>query len=169
MLRTNERYGTNLGLEDINSWGHSSSDVCKRLEWLEDAEFFRTRPLITGAQDFVHQLLSGGNREVMIVTAIRLHFAHIRAKKIRDVFPDIKPENTLIGARKDVIRTTMLLDDKPENVLKSIVDYSVLFRRPWNSHMTGMLSVNNYRELLAMVERIERNFTEWGKRKEIQY
>lgn len=51
----------------------------------------------------------------------------------------------------------MMLDDKAENVLNSIADYSVLVRRPWNSHMTGMLSANNYREFLAMVERIERN------------
>ena len=157
LQRTNEKYGTNLGLEDIASWGHGGSETDKRLECFEDEEFFRMQPLLPGAKEFVHQLAAGGSREVLIVTAIQPQFAHIRFQKIMDEFPDIKPENIMIGARKDVIRTTMMLDDKAENVLKSIADYSILFRRPWNSHLTGMLSVNNYREFLAMVERIERH------------
>ncbi len=157
LMRTNKKYGTNLGLEDIASWGHGGSEVDRRLEFFEDEEFFRTQPLLPGAKDFVHELVEGGNREVLIVTAIQPYFAHIRVQRIMEDFPDIKPENILIGARKDVIQTTMMLDDKAENVLKSIADYSILFRRPWNSHLTGMLSVNNYREFLAMVKRIERN------------
>lgn len=157
LLRTNAKYGTNLTLEDINHWGEGGSDADKRLECFEDAEFFRTQPLLPGAKEFVHELAAGGRREVFIVTAIDLRFAHIRAQKILEELPDIKPENILIGARKDIVRTTVLLDDKAENVLKSTADYSVLFRRPWNNHLTGMLSVNNYREFLAMVERIEKN------------
>lgn len=154
---TNQKYGTNISLEDIDSWGHSGSEADRRLECFEDAEFFETQPLLPGAKEFVHELTADGRREVFIVTAIQPQFASVRIKKILEELPDIKPENILIGARKDIIHTTVLLDDKAENVLKSIAEYSVLFRRPWNSHLTGMLSVNNYHEFLSMIERIERN------------
>ena len=154
---TNEKYGTNLGLEDISHWGEGGSDADKRLECFEQEDFFRNQPLLPGAAEFVHELAADGRRDVFIVTAIAPRFAHIRAQRILEELPDIKPENILIGSRKDIVHTTVMLDDKAENVLKSNAEYSVLFRRPWNSQLTGMLSVNNYREFLAMVDRIERN------------
>lgn len=154
---TNEKYGTNLSLDDISHWGKGGSDADKRLECFENEEFYRTQPLLPGAAEFVHELIDGGRREVFIVTAIAPQFASVRAQKILDVLPDIKPENILIGARKDIVHTTVMLDDKAENVLGTNARYGVLFRRPWNRQLTGMLSVNNYSEFLAMVKRIEQN------------
>lgn len=156
LMKTNCKYGTSVTLDDIVSWGKSGSDADKRLECFEDADFFINQPLLPGAQKFVSDLYDNGRREIFIVTAIQPQFMHIRAKKILDSFPEIKPENIIMGTRKDMIKTNILLDDKADNILHSIADYSVLFRRPWNQHLTGMLSVTNYEEFLSMVKRIEK-------------
>jgi len=91
------------------------------------------------------------------VTAIDPRFMQARAARILSEFPELKPENIIMAARKETIRADMLLDDSPQNILKSIANYPVLFRRPWNEQLTGMLSVNNYNEFLALVERVERS------------
>lgn len=154
---TNERYGTKLTYEDVKSWGSSGSDADKRMECFNSKEFFINQPLLPGAQEFVRELASGENREIFIITAISLQFMEVRVKRILTEFSEIKKENIIFANRKELFKTDILLDDKPDNILQSTADYRVLFRRPWNQDMTGMLSVTNYQEFLAMVARIERN------------
>ncbi|MDR0286666.1 MAG: guanylate kinase [Clostridiales bacterium] len=154
---TNEKHNLNLTLEDIVSWGELGNDTDKRLECFKEASFFENQPLLPGAKEFIRELLSKPNRDVLIVTAIEPQFMQARAARILSEFPELKPENIIMAARKEKIRADMLLDDNPQNILKSIADYPVLYRRPWNEQLTGMLSVNNYNEFLTLVDRVERN------------
>ena len=154
---TNEKYSLNLALEDVVSWGEVGNDTDKRLECFSDLSFFENQPLLPGAKEFLSELLSKPNRDILIVTAIKPRFMMARALRILDEFPKLKAENIIMATRKDKIRANILLDDNPQNILKSIADYPVLYRRPWNEHLTGMLSVNNYKEFLAVVDRVENN------------
>ena len=154
---TNKRHGCNLKLEDIVSWGELGNDTDKRLECFEELSFFENQPLLPGAKEFIRELMLKPNREVLIVTAIQPQFMQIRAAKILNEFPELKPENIIMAVRKERIKADILLDDNPQNILKSIADYPVLYRRPWNEHLTGMLSINNYSEFLSLVDRVERN------------
>ena len=163
--RTNAKYGTDLKLKDIKLWGNIGTDLDKRLECYEDEEFFKTQPLLRGAKKFVRKLVSNGKREVFIATDVNPKFAHIRIQKIIEELPEIKAENILIGSRKDIIKTTVMLDDNPKTILNSIAEYRVLFRRPWNSQLTGTLSVSNYKDFLTMIEQIENNNFVDGKLK----
>jgi guanylate kinase len=154
---TNEKHNLKLTLEDIVAWGELGNETDKRLECFKELAFFENQPLLPGAKEFIRKLLSKPNRDVLIVTAIEPQFMQARAARILSEFPELKPENIIMAARKEKIRANMLLDDNPQNILKSIADYPVLYRRPWNENLTGMLSVNAYDEFLALVERVERN------------
>jgi len=144
-------------MEDIVSWGELGSDADKRLECFRDLAFFENQPLLPGAKEFIRELTSRPNCDVLIVTAIEPPFMQARARRILQEFPELKPENIIMAVRKDKIRADILLDDNPRNILKSIAGYPVLYRRPWNEHLTGMLSVNTYNEFLSLVERMERS------------
>ena len=48
----------------------------------------------------------------------------------------------------------IILDDAIHNVLETPATYPVLMRKPWNSKMTGLLSVNNITEFVYLVEQI---------------
>ena len=154
---TNEKHNLNLTMEDIISWGELGNDADKRLECFKDVEFFENQPLLRGAKDFIRELTSKPNRDVLIVTAVEAPFMQARAARILGEFPELKPENIIMATRKEKIRADILLDDNPHNILKSIAKHPVLFRRPWNESLTGMLSINNYSEFLALVDRVERN------------
>lgn len=154
---TNQKHNLSLTIEDIFSWGELGNDADKRLECFKDLAFFENQPLLPGAKEFICELLSKPNRDVLIVTAIEPPFMQARAARILQEFPELKPENIIMAVRKETIQADMLLDDNPKNILKSIAKYPVLYRRPWNENMTGMLSVNNYNEFLALVDRVERN------------
>jgi len=157
LRETNQKYGLNLSLEEIVAWGKQGNDTDKRLECFENISFFERQPLLPGAKEFIQKLTANPNRDILIVTAIRPEFMLARAKRILEEFPELRPENIIMAARKEAIKVDVLLDDNPNHILNSIADYPVLFRRPWNQDLTGMLSINNYDEFLALVERIEKN------------
>ena len=73
-------------------------------------------------------------------------------------FPEIPPENIVMGSRKDKLNVDILLDDGMHNVFNSSAAYPILLRRPWNQSATGMLAVNNYDEFLKTVEVITKSY-----------
>ncbi|MEE1482045.1 MAG: guanylate kinase, partial [Agathobacter rectalis] len=52
------------------------------------------------------------------------------------------------------VQFDIILDDAIHNVLETPATYPVLMRKPWNSKMTGLLSVNNITEFVYLVEQI---------------
>ena len=75
-----------------------------------------------------------------------------RALRLQRDFPEIPAENILLGTRKDLVRLDILLDDGAHNISHSPATYPVLFRKPWNTHLSGLLSVNAYDDFLHLVE-----------------
>lgn len=150
----NEEYGFNppIVLSDIKSWGLIGSKVDTRLKYYNEATFFENQPVMDGAKEFIHELSKIAN--IFITSAIQPEFMSIRALRILKDFPEIKSENIILGNRKDIYNLQFTLDDGGHNILNSNAEYPILFRRPWNSDLTGLLSVNNYHEALNMVKQI---------------
>lgn len=145
----NEKYGTSYTINDVTKWGKLGNLLDERLEYFNDPEFIGNVSAREGAQEFVEKLQLISN--VFICTAVEPQCISARAQALQRLFPTVPPSNYIFTTRKDVIEADILLDDGGHNILNSRVKYPVLFRRPWNSHITGGLAVNNYEDFLHFV------------------
>ena len=150
----NERDGIEppLTIYDIRGWGKGESRVDERLAYFGDPQFVKNQPVLAGAQDFVRRLSKVA--EVFFVTAVPPACMSARAERLIEDFPEIPAENILIGTRKDVVSLDILLDDGAHNITRTPATYPVLFRKPWNTHLSGLLSVNSYDDFLHLVDMV---------------
>lgn len=150
----NKEFGFNppLALEEFTQWGKSGKRGDVVFKYYNDANFYKTQPLYDGAKEFIQELRKRG--EVFFVTAVGPEFMGERAMRLLKEFPEVPAENIIMGARKDLVHVDITLDDGAHNICASNSTYPVLMRRPWNQHMTGCLSVNNYAEFLTLVDSI---------------
>ena len=150
------QYNPPITMYEACGWGKLGTRVDVVHEFFAQAEFYETQPVLEGAKEFVKKLTQMA--EVFISTAIPPDFMGIRAKRIREEFPEIPADHIYMGARKDKISVDILFDDALHNVLNSRAQYPILMRRPWNADSTGMLAVNNYDEFLKIVEIISESY-----------
>ena len=155
----NEKYKFDppLTIHEIDRWGKLGTRADVIFEFFDDPEFFKTQPVIRGAKEFVKKLSK--MTDVFISTSIVPKFMGIRAQRIMEEFPEIPPENIVMGSRKDRRNVDILFDDGMHNVFNSSAAYPILLRRPWNQSATGMLAVNNYDEFLKTVEVITKSYS----------
>lgn len=153
ILRLNREYGTSYSVTDVTQWGSLHSILDKRLEYFDSPSFIYELPVFQGAKEFVHEL--DKTAEILVATSVPYKCAGARVSALIRDFPEIKPENILIGSRKDVLHADFSLDDAEHNIANSMADYPVLFRRPWNRHVTGMLAVSDYQDFLTLVKLIK--------------
>ena len=154
-LLSRERDLGGLGIYDIQSWGESGtkSILDERLAYFSKPEFVLSQPLIPGAQEFISKLSE--RAEVFFVTAVGKNCMNERASRLIKDFPQVPERNIIIGSRKDRISLDVLLDDGAHNILGTSAKYPVLFRRPWNNNLTGLLAVNTYDDFLRLVDQID--------------
>ena len=150
----NEREGIAppLTIYDIRGWGTSGTRADERISYFSDPEFVARQPMFEGAKEFVRRLSSVA--DVFFVTAVPPACMSARALRLVKDFPEIPPEHILIGTRKDMVNLDILLDDGAHNITRTPATYPVLFRRPWNTHLSGLLSVNTYEDFLHLVDMI---------------
>lgn len=143
-----------LNINDISGWGASSKNslLDERIAYFSREDFVENQPIYPGARDFIDRLSRKG--DVVFCTAVGANCMAARAKRLVKDFPMIPEHNIMIGARKDLLSLDILLDDGAHNILGSSATYPVLFRRPWNNNITGLLSVNNYEGFLTLVDQI---------------
>lgn len=154
----NEEKGTKFTLNHIFKWGIMGTDLDERLKYFKDPSFIRELHPYEGARGFIRALSKMG--EIFVATSVAPMCAGERVTSILKYFPEISPENILIGSRKDMLHGDILLDDGMHNIIDSKVDYPVLFRQPWNQRESGALAVSNYDEFLSFVQMIQRKETE---------
>lgn len=149
-LNREEQIKPPLRIYDITSWGEGNSRVDGRIRYFSDPDFVATQPILQGAQAFVRRLCEVA--EVFFVSAVPPACMSARALRLRADFPEVPAENILLGTRKDLVRLDILLDDGAHNISNTPATYPVLFRKPWNVHLSGLLSVNTYDDFLHLVE-----------------
>ena len=148
-LQQEKGYNPPLTIEDISSWDCLENPVVNERFKYANSEFFLSQKPYSGAQEFIRELSK--YCEIFIHTAVYPQYIPERNKRILELFPEIKPEHILYGNRKDLSRATFMLDDCPKNILDSNAEVPILFRRPWNSHLTGLVAVNTYDDVLALI------------------
>ena len=155
-----EKYGDDpaLDVNSIRSWGLQGNISDERIKFFSSPDFVRTQPMFKGAQKFVRELSSFS--EVFFVTSVPPECMTARAKRLMEDFPEVPSGNILIGTRKDVVNLDILLDDAAHNISSSQASYPVLMRRPWNSSLSGLLSVNSYSDFVHMAKIIGKSFLE---------
>ncbi len=148
----NEEYGFDppMTVEEVRSWGKTGERTDVLLQYYRREEFVKNQPLLPGAAEFVREL--SRRAEVFFITALPPHLMGIRAARLTEEFPMVPGENIIMGFRKELMNVDMLLDDGGHNISASSSAYPVLMRRPWNRHMTGCISVNNYEEFLTFLD-----------------
>lgn len=151
------KYDPPLRIDEITAWGGVGGRGDVILEFFEDENFFKSQPVIKGAQEFIKKLSE--QAEVFFITAMDPRFMSIRAKQLIETFPEVDPKNIIMGSRKDMIDVDILFDDAAHNILTTSAAYPVIMRQPWNSHLTGMLGVNNYDEFLHLMEVIQNSYS----------
>lgn len=144
-----------LDIFDIEGWGagNAKSVLDERLAYFSKPEFVLSQPLIPGAQDFIEKL--SRKAEVFFVTAVGKNCMNERAQRLIRDFPCVPERNIIIASRKDLVSLDVLLDDGAHNILGTSARYPVLFRRPWNNNLTGLLAVNSYDDFLRLVDQID--------------
>ncbi len=147
-----------MKLEEINSWGKSGRHADERIAMYSDPEFVRTQPITPGAQEFVKKLSEIA--DVFLITAVPPCCMSARAERLVHDFPEIPPQNIMVGTRKDIITLDIMLDDGAHNISSSRAAYPVLFRKPWNTGLSGLLSVNSYDDFLHFCEMVQSSFSE---------
>ncbi len=155
----NEKYGTNLQESDITQWEVGGTEYGDKLqEFFQDPEFYKHQIPYDGSQEFVRKL--SRKMEIFIVTAVPANVISTRIAQIKKYFPQIEIENIIPASRKDVINVDFALDDRSHNILTSNAKYPVLFRRPWNQNITGVLSVQSYDEFLNIIDCVKTSYAE---------
>lgn len=148
----NAEYGFSppMTVEEVRSWGETGRRTDVLLGYYGREEFVRNQPLLPGAVEFVREL--SRRAEVFFITALPTHLMGIRAERLKEAFPMVPEKNIIMGFRKELMNVDMLLDDGGHNISASGSAYPVLMRKPWNRHMTGCISVNNYEEFLTFLD-----------------
>lgn len=149
----NEKYqfDTPLTIEEIDSWENTGrASVIK--EFYQTEELYHRQVVPEKTKKAIRQLM--GIADVYFITAVYPQFMGIRAAQILEAFPELPPENIILGNAKNLVQFDIILDDAIHNVLESPATYPVLMRKPWNWKMTGLLSVNNMSEFVLLVKQI---------------
>ena len=147
-----------LTIYDIRSWGGNVGRVDDRLRYFGDPDFVAAQPVLKGAKEFVRKLCEVA--DVFFVSAVPPACMSARAMRLAADFPEVPTSNILLGHRKDLVHLDILLDDGAHNIERSPASYPVLFRKPWNTHLSGLLSVTSYEDFLHLVDMLRHSYTD---------
>ena len=136
-------------IDRVTDWGLLGIPEDLRLRYLNDRSFYLRQPALPGAREFLTEL--SGIANVTIMTAVYPQFMGERIQRLCELFPEFPMENILMGKRKEILNADVMLDDGVHNLLSSGAALPVLFRQPWNRHVSGLCCINNYQEFLSLV------------------
>lgn len=138
-------------LEEITSWANEGRTSVIR-EFYNDPDLYHRQIPTEETKRGIRRLMQIA--DVFFITAVSPHFMGVRAEQIMTQFPELPPENIILGSAKDRVHFDIVLDDAIHNILDSKAEYPVLMRKPWNAKMTGLLSVNTMAEFVSLVKQI---------------
>lgn len=148
----NEEFGTQKKVDEINSWGASGDEVLdSRFKYFKDPEIMGNLPLRPGAKRFVQECMKRAT--VYFCTAVEPECMTARAQQAIREF-GIEPWQIIIASDKSKLKGDFFFDDNAQNIKNSSVSYPVLFRQPWNSDVSGVMSVTKYEDFIFFMDYI---------------
>ncbi|SEA90168.1 guanylate kinase [Pseudobutyrivibrio sp. ACV-2] len=153
-IANEENPGLNATINDIKSWGNGEEGSKQSIiaQYYDDERILRKQKISDEARNFIYRLMDIG--DVYINTAVSPKYAGLRYEQIADQLPEFPLENVILTFSKQTVKVDFQLDDGGHNILKSQAKYPILMRRPWNSHLSGVLAVNDYSEFFLLVDQI---------------
>lgn len=149
----NEKYGTNYTIEDIGVYGFTGNHILdKKFDYYKDKDFVLNQPLYPGAKEFVTALQQRCN--LYFCTAVMTEGMSARAEALMRDF-NISQSQIIIAKDKSLVTADYFLDDSPYNIERSIAKHPVLFRRPWNHDVSGVMSVSKYDDFICFLDYME--------------
>ena len=142
--------GVPYSIDRITDWGLLGIPEDRRLDFLKSKEFYEQQPALPGAAGFLKDLCEIAN--VTIMTAVYPQFMGERIRRLGELFPFFPQENIIMGRRKEMLQADVILDDGVHNLYGTGLTLPVLFRQPWNRHVSGICSINYYNEFLSLVQ-----------------
>ena len=156
----NNKFGTDYEISDITEWSFTNIEkevpgfTKAIIEHMHSKEFLANQPAMEGSREFIKALKERGHH-VMIFSAISPVGMGERAKRIIDLYNGIIDYKDInLGGNKIYMQGDVLFDDNINNISQSKCKYPVLFRQPWNQSENRFLSVRNYEEALALIDKI---------------
>lgn len=152
----NERYGTSVKYEDVKQWGihHAFPTLAPSQVYgvLYEPDVWRKITPIIGCRTVLEKLLAEGH-ELYMVTASNYQTAHIKFKRILEMFPFLDWNHVIIAHHKQMIRGDILIDDNPDNLIGGEYE-GILFTAPHNRDFkTGekMRRANTWDEVYDLI------------------
>ena len=101
-------------LEEITSWANEGrTSVIK--EFYNDPELYSRQIPTEETKRGIRRLMQIA--DVFFITAVSPHFMGVRAEQIMTQFPELPPENIILGSAKDRVHFDIVLDDAIHNIL----------------------------------------------------
>ena len=142
-----------MTIEEITRYGVTGKRTDELLEYYKDESFYHKQKPYPGSQEFVKSLVS--RMDVYFLTAVPGNVVDYRIKQIKSFFPEVPSSNIFFGSVKERFIADYSLDDCPEHILaqydSGAVRHPVIMRRPWNEHLSGIMSVNSYDDFLTFI------------------
>lgn len=149
----NAKNGTSYTIEDIGIYGPTGDPILdQKFNYYRDKGFVLNQPLYPGAKEFVSELEKRGN--LYFCTAVMTEGMSARAEALMRDF-HVKQSQIIIASDKSLINGDYFLDDSPHNIERSVARHPVLFRRPWNHDVSGVMSVSKYDDFLCFLDYME--------------
>ena len=130
----------------------NGNSLDERLKYFDDPQFVAGLQPMPKAAEFLHALQK--RCEVYICTSVPAKCAGARIASLISLF-GFSPDHIIIGSEKNLLAADFMLDDNVENLKGVNVRYPVIFRQPWNEHVTGRPAVSTYDEFLTFVDLIK--------------
>lgn len=144
-------------LEEITRYGVTGRRTDDILEYYQEEHFYHAQKPYPGAQEFVRKLCE--RLDVYFLTAVPGHIVDYRSRQLRRFFPEVPSANVFFGSVKERFIADFSLDDCPEHILaqydSGAVKYPVIMRRPWNEHLSGIMSVTGYEDFLTFISMVD--------------
>ena len=95
-------------MEENTSWANEGrTSVIK--EFYNDPELYRRQIPTEETKRGIRRLMQIA--DVFFITAVSPHFMGVRAEQIMTQFPELPPENIILGSAKDPVHFDIVLDD----------------------------------------------------------
>jgi len=165
----NERYGTNVGIEDITDWditksfpSLSSDQIFGILE--EDTVWRNLQPM-PDSQNYL-SLLQNEGHNLYMVTATKWRTVPFKLPRLLELFPFMDDSHIILAHEKQIIHGDVLIDDKPENLIGGRY-FRILYDRPHNRNFReswyGIYRTTNWAEVYRTIREdlLYANESEW--------
>lgn len=147
-----------LDPDECDHWGKNGSIWDNLIPIYDNPKVLYNQIVPQKSKDFINKLQNDGH-EIYIVTAVAPKNMGIRAEQILENFNNIDESHIIMGSHKYLMKFDILLDDAPHNILDSITmtEYPILYRKPWNKNISGILSCNDLDEAYNIICQINSN------------